>query len=428
MNMENHATDNVSIWKNRTYLILFSSYAISTMGKYFDSLAVILLISYGWAAEPWMIALIPVAYALPHALFSQFAGVYIDRGKKVRLMLLADIMTALLTIVLLFTSNLWLMLGIILARSSFTVVHFPAQQALVKQVVHPDLILKAVTLNGTVNQLSKIIGPFLGASIASAFSPRISFVVYIVALLISVCVLLFIRQVDTDESAAALAVGESENDSFWKTWGDGWRTMFRSKVLLVSFSFVLIAFLVIQLVDAQFAVLFRELYPDNPSALGWFMSAVGFGSVVIILYMSRLKKINRYGWYLGSSGILIGGGFLAVGLFQTGVSIWFTLAAALFIGIGVGIFSTVFSYILQIESPEGKVGQMSGMYNSLTGIVLLLAPVVGGFLVQWFGVFSIFQVIGLVTLVIGVFGVVLQKVLWGSGASSIEKKVEQEVV
>ncbi|WP_158234699.1 MFS transporter [Lentibacillus sediminis] len=426
--MENHATENVSIWKNRTYLILFSSYAISTMGKYFDSLAVILLISYGWAAEPWMIALIPVAYALPHALFSQFAGVYIDRSKKVRLMLLADIMTALLTIVLLFTSNLWVMLGIILARSSFTVVHFPAQQALVKQVVHPDLILKAVTLNGTVNQLSKIIGPFLGASIAAAFSPKVSFVVYIAALVISVCILLFIRHVDTDESAAALAVGQSGNSSFWKTWGDGWRTMFRSKVLIASFSFVLVAFLVIQLVDAQFAVLFRQLYPDNPSVLGWFMSAVGFGSVVIILYLSRLKKIKNYGWYLGSSGILIGGGFLAVGMFPPEVNILWTLAAALLIGIGVGIFSTVFSYILQMESPDGKVGQMSGMYNSLTGIVLLLAPIVGGFLVQWFGVLIIFQMIGMATLAIGFLGVVMQKVLWGSDEEVCEGKGEQEVV
>lgn len=75
------------------------------------------------------------------------------------------------TISMIFTFNLWMMLGIIFVRATISTVHFPAQQALVKQVVHEDLLMKAVTLNGTVNQLSKVIGPFVGASIAAAFSP-----------------------------------------------------------------------------------------------------------------------------------------------------------------------------------------------------------------------------------------------------------------
>ncbi|MFA1822658.1 MFS transporter [Virgibacillus oceani] len=414
--MENQAAGKMSIWKNRTYVMLFSSYTISTFGRFFDVLAVMLIFSYVWQSEPWVIALIPVVYALPQALFSQFAGVWIDRGKKVRIMLLADLLTAVFTITLIFISNPWVMLGIILVRSGITVVHFPAQQALVRQVVHPDLIIKAVTLNGTVNQLSKIIGPFLGASIAAAFSPRLSFAVYAFALLVSVCILLFVRHVDADESAVTLEGGMVENDSFWKTWGNGWGIILRSKVLLASFSFSLIAFTSIQLVDAQFVVLTRELFPDNPSLLGWLMSAVGLGAVGIILFINRLKGIRRYGWFLGSSIFLIGAGLLAMGMLSPGENIWCIIGPALVIGIGTGIFSVVFSYILQMESPDGKVGQMSGMYNSLTGIFLVLAPIAGGFLVQWFGVFHIFQVIGLVTLIIGFIGIVMQRVLWGKAA------------
>src|SRR5699024_4742866 len=396
--MENQVTEKVFLWKNSTYLVLFSSYAISTFGKFFDMLAVMLMFSYVLHSEPWMIALIPVVYAVPHALFSQFAGVFIDRNKKVRIMLLADLLTAVFTLTLIFISSPWVMLGIILVRSCFTVVHFPAQQALVRKVVHPDLILKAITLNGTVNQLSKVIGPFLGASIAVAFSPRMSFVVYAGALLISVCILLFIRHVDTDETAVTLERENAENNSFWKAWGKGWAIMLRSKILVVSFSFSSIAFLSIQLVDAQFAVLTRELFPNNPSVLGWMMSAVGFGAVGIILFMNRLKRIRRYGWFLGSSILFIGAGLLFMSMLWRGVSFWWLIGASLVIGIGTGLFSVVFSYIIQIESPEGKVGQMSGMYNSLTGVILLLGPIAGGFLVQKFGVFSVFHVIGIITV------------------------------
>lgn len=416
--MENQAPGKMSIWKNRTYLKLFSSYAISTFGQFFDMLAVMLMFSYVWQSEPWMIALIPVVYALPHALFSQFAGVWIDRGKKVRIMLLADLLTAAFTITLIFISNPWAMLGVIAIRSCITVVHFPAQQALVRQVVHQDLIIKAVTLNGAVNQLSKVIGPFLGASIAAAFSPRLSFAVYAFALLVSVCILLFVRQVDAEASAVSIEGKKAEKDAFWKTWGNGWGIILRSKVLVASFSFSLIAFTSIQLVDAQFAVLTRELFPDNPSLLGWLMSAVGLGAVGIILFLNRLKKIGRYGWFLGSSIFLIGTGLLAMGMLPPGTNIWWIIGSALVIGIGTGIFSVVFSYILQMESPDGTVGQMSGLYNSLTGIMLLFAPIAGGFLVQLFGVFLVFQVIGLVTLVIGFIGIVLQRMLWGKAARS----------
>ncbi|MEI3607331.1 MFS transporter [Pseudogracilibacillus sp. SE30717A] len=424
--MEKQVAEKVFLWKNRTYLMIFSSYAISTFGKFFDMLAVMLMFGYVLQSEPWMIALIPVVYAFPHALFSQFAGVFIDKNKKVRIMLLADLLTAIFTVILIFISNPWVMLGVILVRSCFTVVHFPAQQALVRQVVHPNLILKAVTLNGTVNQLSKIIGPFLGASIAAVFSPKMSFVVYAAALLISVCILLIIRHVDTGEPAITLEGEKAENDTFWKTWRKGWTIMLRSKVLLLSISFSSVAFLSIQLVDAQFAVLTRELFPNNPSVLGWLMSAVGLGAVGIMLFMNRLKRIKRYGWFLGSSILFIGAGLFFMGMLWHGASFWWLIGASLVIGVGTGLFSVVFSYILQIESPEGKVGQMSGMYNSLTGVILLLGPIAGGFLVQLFGVFSIFQVIGMFTIMIGVTGILLER-LWGKKgeAKEVDEKADK---
>ena len=423
--MENRQIDKISIWQNRAYLILFSSYTISTFGKFFDMLAVMLMFSYVWQAEPWLISLIPVVYAIPHALFSQAAGVFIDKGKKVKIILLADLLSAIFTIILVFTTSPWWMLAVIFIRSTFTVVHFPAQQALVKQIVHPDLIMKAVTLNGTVNQLSKIIGPFLGATIAAAFSPRISFIVYAVLLLLSIGVLFFLRSIDMESQKSSQEDKQDEQESFWESFRNAWRLMFQSKLLVVSTAFTLLAFLAIQLVDAQFAVLTRELFPNNPAVFGWLVSMVGLGALMILLYLNRLRAIKRYGLFLGSSVFLIGIGLLVMGVLQLYTETWMLLAAAFVIGIGAGIFSVVFSYILQVESPEGKIGQMSGMYNSLTGFVLVLAPIAGGFLVQMFGVFRIFQVIGAVTLVIGISGLLFQRVLWKR--SSVEKnKCEPE--
>ncbi|WP_196493740.1 MFS transporter [Ornithinibacillus caprae] len=422
--MNNKANDNHTIWKNHTYVKLFISYTISTMGSFFDMIAVMLLFSYVWQSEPWIIALIPVVYAFPHALFSQFAGIYVDKNNKVKIMLIADILTAVLTIILFLISSPWMVLVILLIRSTCTIVHFPSQQALIRKVVDPDLITKAVTLNGAVNQLSKIIGPFLGASIATAFSPKIIFVVYVVALLISACILLTLGNVDSQSDSNKNGSGEKV-DSIWKTWREGWYLLFHTKVLFISFCFALIAFTAIQFVDAQYAVLFREVYPNNPSVLGWAMSSAGLGALLIILFLNRLQQVRKYGWYLGSSIVLIGCGFTINGLLEVGFNILWPIIASLIVGIGVGIFSVVHSYILQMESPKGKVGQMSGMYNSLTGIILLAAPITGGILVQWFNVFIIFQVIGVTIVLIGVIGITLEKKLWKSETIHISSDHEE---
>jgi MFS transporter, DHA3 family, macrolide efflux protein len=61
----------------------------------------------------------------------------------------------------------------------------PAQQGLIKQVVEERLILKAVSYNGTVNQLSKVIGLFIGGSLAAAVSPRLCILINAVAFFVS---------------------------------------------------------------------------------------------------------------------------------------------------------------------------------------------------------------------------------------------------
>ncbi|GIO22241.1 hypothetical protein J11TS1_08220 [Oceanobacillus sp. J11TS1] len=48
-----------------------------------------------------------------------------------------------------------------------------------------------------------------------------------------------------------------------------------------------------------------------------------------------------------------------------------------------------------------------------------------GFIVQLYGVVKIFQVIGIITIILGLFGMVMQNVLWGREEAN---KAEQNIV
>ncbi|UOQ46874.1 MFS transporter [Gracilibacillus caseinilyticus] len=397
-----------SIWKNKMFLRLFSSYSVSMLGRWFDMVAILILFSYVWEANPFIIALIPVAYALPHAFLSQFSGVLADRFNKVKLMLTADIATAILTLILFFAPNPAIALPVLLLRATVTVIHFPAQQALIKSVVEEKLIVKAVTLNGSVDQLTKIIGPFLGGGLASAFSPKLCILFNAIAYGVSALILVSILKKDLSSIHSNLA----QKLSFWQSWREGWSTVLNSRILIVSIIFSLLAFIAIQMVDAQIAVLFREIAPSRPELIGWLMASAGAGAFVMLVMMNRLDKVHSYGFIFGGSVLFIGAGFGGVGFLYVGVPNYIPASCGFIAGLGVGLFSVGSNYVIQKESTSTNIGCVSGIFSSLTSLMVLVAPLAGGMLVSLINVETVFQAVGISLAVIGIIGIMFRKVLW----------------
>lgn len=235
-----------SIWQNKIYMRLFASYSVSMLGHWFDMVAIMILFGYVWQAEPMLIALIPVALALPQALLGQFSGVIADKFDKVKLMMAADFLTAALTFILLLAQNPWIALVILSLRSVVNVIHFPAQQGLIKQVVDENLMLKAVTLNGIVNQLGKIMGPVIGGGIAGLFSPQLCIFINGVAFILSALILLSIILQNKLTATVNEQSEQAEAKSFWAAWRDGWRIVLKSRILLVSFSLSILGMIGVQ--------------------------------------------------------------------------------------------------------------------------------------------------------------------------------------
>jgi hypothetical protein len=89
------------------------------------------------------------------------------------------------------------------------------------------------------------------------------------------------------------------------------------------------------------------------------------------------------------------------------------------------------NYLLQKETPPAYVGRVFGIQNSLSSVVLVVAPLAGGALIRSVGPSPTFQYIGIATLVIGMAGIVLQRILWGgkeSHQTDITREMGQESV
>ncbi len=412
---EKNKTNN-SIWRNSIFMRIFASYSVSIMGNYFDSVALMIMFGYLWQAEPIVIAFIPVAVALPQAILSQFTGVLADKMNKVKLMLVSDLLTALLTLLLLWAASPWIALLLISLRSTVNVVHFPAQQSLIKHVVPEQQLIKAVSLNGMVMQLSKIIAPLLGGILAGATSPQVCILLNAIAFFISSVILMTLVKKkkithtsadhnETDDASALPA-------SFWQSWKEGWGFIFRSRILKVSFLLSFIGLSFIQMIDVQFTTWLRVYAPERSELIGWIFASSGFGALMMMMFLNRFEHFRSYGTLLGGSILFIGAGFGGFGFLTEGFAMWLPVLLGIFIGLGVGLYSIGFQYIIQKHTTEKSIGRVSGISNSISSMTVVIAPLIGGMLVQKWGPGTIFLIIGVICTLVGLAALLLQKVLW----------------
>jgi MFS family permease len=421
-----------SIWSNRIFTKMYSAYAISSFGEWFDAFAIEILVAYRWHADPFMIALIPVMMALPGILFGSFAGVIADRWKKVNLMLLADAAETLLTILLLFAPGMYWLLPLLALRAAMGVFRVPAHQALTRQVVREDQLLKATSYNGLVNQFSKIAGPLLGAVALTVISPQLCILVNAITRFFS-CVLLFtLRHIDENakvekqEEAVDAENGEEAKMSFVQLWKQGWAVLLQRRILCSSFIINMIVMLVILMIDFQFPTLYREIAPHNESLLGSMVAATGVGAFITILLLNRLGKV-RYGLGIGGGAALIGAAFGSMGHLRTGSHEIWSIVLGLVIGVGNGLFIVTYNYVLQKETPEGLTGRIFGIQNMSVSTMMIGAPLIGGLLIHGMGVSKVFFLLGTVVLIIGVVCMGFQRILWPAKFQTTQPQEMREI-
>ncbi|UPK43718.1 MFS transporter [Paenibacillus pabuli] len=404
-----------SLWTNIRFMRMFIAYALATFGDWFDALAIQVMVAYRWGADPLIIALIPVCMAVPGIVLGSVAGALADRLHKVKIMMLCDVITVLLTIGILFAPSAAWLLPLLALRAMMGVFHVPAQQALTRQVVAEEHLFQASSLNGFVNQCSKVAGPLLGAAIVAIFSPQVCILINACTRLLSGAVLWPLRGLNekSEPSASNGNTLEAPNteETLFTQWQKGWRFIQSSRTLLSTILFGCFGLMAILMIDYQFTTLFREIKPGNEALIGWLGSSAGAGAVVIILLLNRLPRIG-YGWGLGGGYMLIGAGIAALGWVGPHTSEIWVIIWGLFIGLGNGLFMVTLNYLLQKETPPAYVGRVFGIQNSLSSVVLVVAPLAGGALIRSVGPSPTFQYIGMATLTIGLAGIILQRILW----------------
>ncbi|MGW8443927.1 MFS transporter [Paenibacillus sp. S33] len=437
-----------SIWRNGRFRRMFAAHTAASFGDWFDAIAIQVLVAYRWEADPMMIALIPVVMALPGLLLGSIAGTLADRVHKARLMIVCDAAIALLTLAILAVPGPAWLLPLLGLRAAAGVFQMPSQQGLTRAVVASDDLFRATSLNGLVNQASKVAGPLLGAMTLTVLSPQACIILNALLRLCSGLLLWPLRGVgpalvSTDQQAvaagqqgksAAHTAPEADEDKmqeehvrasrFFNQWREGWAFLWRSRMLLHTLIFGLFGLIAILMIDYQFPTLLRVLAPGNESLLGWLVSAIGAGAVGCMLVLNRLNRISA-GWGLGGGYVLVGGAIAALGWAQPGTGLPGLLMIGAVLGVGNGLYIITQNYILQAKTPADMVGRVFGIQSTVIGAIMVVCPLAGGVLIRIAGAGTAFVWIGMTVGILGLAGLLLQSVIWRESLADSSLTTEQ---
>ncbi len=236
----------------------------------------------------------------------------------------------------------------------------PARRSLVTELVPPEEITNATSLNTAVMTSSRIVGPAIGAVLVGAFGTGVCFLLNGATFSAIIFSLTALRVNEMYPSAPRPPGGQPVRDAL--------RFIAGRRNLLILF--------VVLLVVSTFAFNQQVVFPQladlkwgGDDSFGYVLGVMSIGSLTGALLTARLRHVSLR-WYFGNAVLL---SVTAIGI-AWAPNIWVAFLWAVPMGLGASGFITAANAIMQQESPS----DMRGRLMALQAVVFLGSTPIGG--------------------------------------------------
>ncbi|MFD3273156.1 MFS transporter [Paenibacillus dendritiformis] len=387
-----------SLFSNKNVVYLLSAQLFSALGDGISLLAILALFGFQMEASPMEMAYVTLSLGLPFVLFGPLTGVLADKFDRKKIMIFSDIARCVIMLAIAFTDQIWLLYSLFFLKGTFESMFTPAKNGKVKEYVPNEQMDQVVGITTIIDYGSKIVGPAVGGVLVAVTGVKLAFYIDAASFLISALLLLGLSKRSIPEDQAQDGKGE---ESFVSLFKNGLAFIRNTPALLYSSIAFSVAMLVLTLTDTQLVVLMREMSDVPPSLFGIVMGAIGLGTLAVAAYLSK-AKINGAIAYMSLGCLGAGVAFVLITLFTqwevSGKWIWYP-ALGLFGGCFAALVFVPFQSMAQKLTPESYTSRVFGVIGSLSTFATIVGPLMGGVLIDLYGVFPIFFVVsGLLVL------------------------------
>ena len=344
-------------FQHRNYRLFFGGQGISMIGTWMQQIAINWLV-FRLTHSALLLGVIGFTSRIPTFVFAPFAGVFVDRWNRHRLLVTTQVLAmfqafALAFLVLSGNVQVWHIIVLSLVLGLVNAFDVPVRQALVVNMIERREDLgNAIALNSSMVNGSRLVGPSIAGFLIATVGEGICFLlngVSFIAVIISLLAMDLPRQPK-----------KAQGSHPWHDLKEGFSYAFgfppiRSILLLLA---------LVSLMGMPYAVLMpifaENILKGGPQAFGFLLGATGVGALAGAIFLASRKTVLGLGRIIVMASSVFG-----IGLVSFSLSRIYSLSLALMVltGFGMMVNMTSSNTVLQTIVEEDKRGRVMSFYT-----------------------------------------------------------------
>ncbi|MBE2224124.1 MAG: MFS transporter [Anaerolineae bacterium] len=392
----------------KSFLMLWSGQAISLFGSQLVQFALIWWLTQETGSAT-VLAMASLVGLLPQVVLGPFVGVLVDRWNRRVVMLAADGMVALATLVLalLFWAGsvqIWQVFVILFVRALAGAFHWPAMQASVVLMVPEKHLTRVQGLNQMMQGALNIVSAPVGALLLAVLPVQGILAIDVITAVIAITILFFIHvpQPEHQRTQSAQSLREFSHE-FRQDLQAGLRYVWSWPALMMIMVMAMFINLLLNPAFSLLPLLVTGHFKGDALQLGFLEAMFGLGLVVGGLLLGVWGGFKRK--IVTSMCGLIGMGLASLVIGFTPPTMFYVAVLGAFV---IGYMNSfvngpLFAILQAVVAPEMQ-GRVFTLIGSLAGLMSPIGLIIAGPVADVFGVQSWFVVGGAATLLMGVVG------------------------
>jgi len=290
------------------------------------------LLVYRITGSGAILGILALANAIPMILLTLPGGVAADRFQKKNIIQVCQILSILIslaiTIVLLtgflgpeHPDSWWVLVVSGALQGAVMGFMLPARSAIISEIVEPDNLMNAISLNNLGMNVFRVISPALAGFIIDAFDFWVAYAIMTVMIIMSWVFVIFVPPTSKPTKVGGNSLGDIL---------EGWRYIRSEKTIFMVLIFTVLVIILGSPYGQLLPMFTEDILKVSATDMGILVAVSGVGAIVGSLILASLMNRKR-GLILLFSGLLLG---LALIVFS--FSSWWFLSLAVIIFVGMG--------------------------------------------------------------------------------------------
>lgn len=388
--------------RRRDYRLLWLGQFSTNMGQWMDQ------VTRGWliyqiTGSAFQLGLATALRGLPLLFFGVLAGAVADRSNRKAQLILAQVVNALLnvllaTLVLLHRVQPWHVYVTGVLAGTVQAFQQPARQTLISDIVGARHLMNALALNAMAMNVARAIGPAMAGILIVLTGTHGSY--YVQAVMFVLATLWTIQMVvpaRSPESAAA------RRELFWRSVAAGLTFVIQDRdirtLMILAHGPLTLGMPYMSLLP----IFAKDVLHGGASMQGLLTTIIGLGSVLGSLCVAAMQRRYSYGRTVVIGALAFGVTLLG---FASARDITLSSICAFCIGLSVVTYQTQNQTLLQLLAPRHIRGRVMSIFLLNRGLVPL-GTFLAGVLAEHFGGPRALQIMSLAVLGVVITVIVL---------------------